>query len=252
MSPRVAASAAVAAVVVAVAVPASAHSGGIPIQPYQFVAPPKEVATTNVPPVPLIKTIPFVTRRGQDGNDVTVFQGGTVTDPQVAISVPSVVFAVEPLQDDVRLTITPVDPSTLGDPPSGQTYEGNAIRLEAVYEPSLEPAVPVAQDCSLGGCMTLILRYPYLADRIYRLDPSGWIELEGAKQVGSSAQIYAPILETGTFVATSPPGTMTPSATKKALPYALGAIVVIAVMVGNGIRLRTSRAKPGGAAKKRR
>lgn len=168
------------------------YEGMAPLPPYRWVTPPPDLAAGNETPRPwngLIEfhangSVPMSFATG-DGQIIAVFRQGTVTPRSGETS--------------VRVTLTPLDPATLGRAPEGLRFDGNAYRVEAVYAGSGETAatrLPV----------TIVLRYARHATALLRFDGSTWTGLS-ATSVPESMQIFATSERLGAFVAAGPPQT---------------------------------------------
>ena len=96
---------------------------------------------------------------------------------------------------DVR--ITPLDPATIGPPPGGSRFDGNAYRIEAIYMPSGRPAT-----LRSSATASVIFRYPIHADDILRRDGQTWTPLR-AEVVMTTLQVFATTTQLGVFVATA-------------------------------------------------
>jgi hypothetical protein len=144
-----------------------------------------------------------------DGDEQQILDGRVVTtgDGQASISVPSGAIPHVKGATGVRFEITPLDPATLGEPPPGLQYDGNALRMEGFYEPSGDPVTFTPQDCSLGGCVTVIARYAHAGTQLWLQDGSAWREVLDTTVFSSTFTIAAPVLQLGTFVVTKIPGT---------------------------------------------
>jgi hypothetical protein len=144
-----------------------------PTQPYRWVKPPPSLASTNQPPSPSVFTAKF-TKNGYPGK---VF---VTSDAQVILSVQSKAFPPHAGDTAVALTLTPVDPGTLGPLPDGRQPFGNAYRLTAVYRPSGAPAPAPSPP------IDLVLLYPvtpnlHAATHSVYASPDGtsWTALQG-------------------------------------------------------------------------
>jgi hypothetical protein len=103
-----------------------------PLAPYRWVSPPPELAATNQPP----SSGRFDLTLGPQGSEPATF---VLSDNQATFILPEGTFASKAGEVQVRLRIDPIDPATLGPPPSGMTVFGNAYRLRASYQPSGRP-----------------------------------------------------------------------------------------------------------------
>jgi hypothetical protein len=218
-----------------------------PPPPYRWVSPPPEFEDVNEPPIGHTEEIPFVVRNSTDGGKVRIFEGGTITsgDGQVSISVPSVSFEENGDDEAIRFTVEPLDPATLGEPPEGKDYDGNAIEVTATYIPSDTPAVPVQQDCTAGGCINVIMRFPTFGDTIYRAQTGGgWEAIPETQQIASSFQVYGPILELGTFVVGVVPHEQPTQGLRTIVAFIIGGVAVVGAVTLQRIRAKRSGPAP--------
>jgi hypothetical protein len=98
------------------------------LPPYRWVSPPPQLANGNESPRP--KTA--VLHLGPDGSPAQV-----VSSPDLQFSLVLAKGAFPPAagQTSAEVTVTPMDPKTLGPAPAGLLITGNAYRLQATYEP---------------------------------------------------------------------------------------------------------------------
>jgi len=162
------------------------YEGDAPPPPYHWVRPPANLAAGNQPAPPgggRIELTPAGSRPASiatdDAQAVAVFPGGAIESRAGETRV------------DVRLT--PLDPATVGPPPPGFRYDGNAYRVEAVYAPSGRPV-------ALRQAASVILRYPVHSDEIFRRDAQAWTPLK-AEVVQATLQIFSTTAQLGVFVA---------------------------------------------------
>ena len=120
-----------------------------PATAYRWVDPPPELADTNLEPTPGS----FRVQLAGEGSRTAVF---TTDDAQVTLILPRGAFAAAPGQRVVDLTVEPVAPSQVADPPRPEQIRGNVYRLAAAYGPSGDPA-PLAIDARV------VLVYPLLS-----------------------------------------------------------------------------------------
>ena len=97
----------------------------VPPPPYRWVSPPADLAAGNQPPTAGTFTI----RLGPDGSPAGVF---STPDLQATLVLEKGAIPAAGGSSSVRLTISPLDPSTLPAPPAGVTVAGNAYRVTAV------------------------------------------------------------------------------------------------------------------------
>ena len=180
-------------------------------------------------------------------------EGASVQTPdlQVHLIFPERVFKPRPGVQSVQLTIKPLDPNRIGEPPSEKSYEGNAYRIDATYQPSGEPATIEADTCTvatgqISPCPTLILRYPNLGDSVYVREGSGWERIE-AQDSPSELSMIAETNRFGVFVAAGPGA---PSRWRNIVLFGLGGVAVIAAVVL--ARWRAAPRKPARATARKR
>ncbi|HXJ66033.1 MAG TPA: hypothetical protein VNN79_19915 [Actinomycetota bacterium] len=218
-------------------------------QPYRWVNPPPTLAAANKQPDAGDFTVGFTKGR----SDAGVF----ATNDQQA----SVVFALAAIPQSngatsVHLTITPLDPATIGALPHDLHVLGNAYRTEATYEPSGDPVT------QFNRRPLLIFVYPALAshgsDRTIVFAPDGkaWTQLKTTNDATNlQASTNALHLNGDYEVATTGPVSVgspspTPSGGGGSSPVAwvvIGAAVVVAaalVFLRLRSRARTPPAPP--------
>lgn len=211
--------------------PRPVFDGLAPPPPYRYVNPPPELEELNEPPLDGAGTIDI----GPDAGAATVATG----DGQALVSVPRGAFRPPPGPGPaaVEVTITPLDPESLGPPPRDLRFDGNAYRVEATYAGSETPAEPTTP-------LTVFLRYPLHSDRLLRWSGTGWDRLT-SNTILPSLQVWAETLELGDFVAaaldfaTPPPPAGGPHWTTLALLAAVAALA--AAVSGLMVRRRSSR-----------
>ncbi|HVM12567.1 MAG TPA: hypothetical protein VM638_08865, partial [Actinomycetota bacterium] len=164
--------------------------GVAPVAPYRWVNPPPEMAQGNQPPESGEQVI-------EADADVKALAAFTL-DAQASMTAADPAFGEHPDERSVRVTVRPLDPETLGPPPEGLGYQGNAYEFAATFQPSGEPA-------RLEQVATVVLRYPIHATTVLRKVDGGWERLPKPITVGESLTIYAETPEMGTFVAAGPP-----------------------------------------------
>ena len=205
---------------------------GTPQQPYQWVNPDPLFAAGNTRPHNVTLTIEMDAAGSSTPSIVT-------PDGQAGIILPPVAFATKAGETKIALLIEPLDPKTIGPPPTRTRFDGNAYRFTATYEKSKAPAVPVK-------AVTVVFRFPILATKILRRDGEAWKELN-ATPVGGSQQIYADTPTLGTFVAASLP---LETEKKKSFPTAIVISVAAAVVAAIAGLFARLRGKKRPAAKK--
>ena len=176
------------------------HAGSLP---YRWVDPPPEEAPFNLPPESGTGEIEL-TRQGSRDDDFRTL------DLQAGIVFPPQVFGPQEGERRIVVSLEPLDPATLGLPPEGLEYQGNAYEITAGYKRSDEPAEPQAEECDprarVYRCMTLILRTPFGSTGLYRMAGDGWTELPDTVEAQNDRFGDTPAL--GAFVAMGPEGTI--------------------------------------------
>lgn len=114
---------------------------------YRWVSPPPELAATNVPPAAGEFTVPL-TERGSRPDVLTT------DDAQATVILTVATFPAEVGQDEVQLTVTPLDPADLVPPDPPLQIVGNAYRIDARYSPSGEKILTIESP------LEVILIYP--------------------------------------------------------------------------------------------
>ncbi|MFY9586058.1 MAG: hypothetical protein WAT66_01240 [Actinomycetota bacterium] len=202
---------------------------GTPQQPYQWVNPDPLFAAGNTRPHNVTLTIEMDAAGSTSPSLVT-------PDGQAGLILPPGAFATKAGETKIALLVEPLDPKTIGSPPTRTRFDGNAYRFSATYEKSKAPAVP-------AKAVTVVFRFPILATKILRRDGETWKELN-ATPVGGSQQIYADTPTLGTFVAASLP---LETEKKKSFPTAIVvsvAAAVVAAIAGLFARLRGRKRAP--------
>jgi hypothetical protein len=169
------------------------YDGLMPQPPYRWVRPPAGRAGDNEQPKPYTTFLPL-----QAGGSVAA--EFATDDLQATLTLPANVVEARSGETRARVTLTPLDPDTLAPPPSGRRFDGNAYRMDAVYDASGAPA-------TLRGPVTVVLRYAVHATTILRLDRAGgkaaWVRLATTVYTGSQEDLaHSDAL--GVFVTSSP------------------------------------------------
>jgi hypothetical protein len=139
--------------------------GLAPPTPYRWVHPPPDLAAGNKPPA----STRFTLELTADGSRLGAF---STSDGQVNLVLSQGAIPPRPGQTDVEVAVDPIDPATLGPPPSGLVVAGNAYRIQASYRPSGHKVE------TLGGQSSVGLVYPLLATAV--ADPAGHVVLSSA------------------------------------------------------------------------
>jgi hypothetical protein len=157
-----------------------------PPGPYRWVKPPRSLATTNQRPL---------SARQEIGLSPTGSFGVSVAtqDVQAAVVFKKDAFAPRAGEIDVVVLIEPLDPATIGAPPDGERYDGNAYRVTATY--------PVSGDtAALRVRATIVLRFPSSASSLLTRIGSRWRPISSSV-VPQSLEIYGDAPALGEFVA---------------------------------------------------
>jgi hypothetical protein len=167
--------------------------GLVPQPPYRWVHPPGGRAGDNEPPEAYATALPL----SANGSAAAEF---ATDDLQATLTLPANVVAPHAGETKARVTLTPLDPATLAPAPSGRRFDGNAYRLDVVYDASGTPA-------QLTGPITVVLRYAVHATTILRLDSANdkpaWVRLPTTVYTGSQEDL-AHSDRLGAFVASNP------------------------------------------------
>jgi len=210
---------------------------GASIGPYRFVDPPKPLAEFNRPPFSYRERLPL------GANGLGTHTAATV-DNQATLTIPDGAIGAAAGEQEIELSIEPLDPDRVGSPPKGTGYDGNAYRFTARYVGSgrpvrVNPGCPA--DAAPGGsphCLTVIIHYafgPVLGrgdTTLYRRSGSGWVPLP-TKDVPSLLHVYGSSGSLGTFVAAGPnrPTETNPEAFPTSLAVLLAAFALLAGLV---------------------
>jgi hypothetical protein len=204
------------------------YDGLTPPAPYRWVSPPPELAGQNQEPGLGTGRITFL--RG-----ASVPQSVFTPDIQAQITFPGEMFPPRGGQRAVRVSMTPLDPATLGPPPAGQTFDGNAYRVEATYSPS-------GDEASIEEPVSVTLRYARHGRTMLRWDGASWEPLD-TDQIRANSALLAESDQLGTFVPAGPPP---PPADGEGIRWTvIGALSAAAgaLAVGLGIRARRRRTR---------
>jgi hypothetical protein len=156
--------------------------GLAPSAPYRWVNPPQDLAGANRPPTPGSFTLD-VLAAGVPGGAFTT------PDAQVTVIVPNHAIPPAPGQQQVKLTMTPVDPASLAAAPRGRIILGNAVRVTATYLRSGEPVRKLTRG------VELVLVYPFVLDDggdhelVVSPDGRAWQRIRTTDHVGPAQAI---------------------------------------------------------------
>lgn len=203
---------------------------------YEWVKPPASLAAGNS--VPKVEATDFpLTGPAEPAL-------ATTSDGQFEITLAANTFAAHASDTKVHCIITPLDPSTLGPLPPGEAADGNAYRVQLIYEPSGTP-VP-----ALTAPGNVVLTAPYTADdNYYSTDGHTWTALASTLVSGPSV-LGSSFTGAGYFVVgtaphrlhTSQPGAKSSSGTM----LVAAAAVAVAILLG-GIAFALLRRRRAGS-----
>jgi hypothetical protein len=214
--------------------------GLAPIAPYRWVSPPPELADGNQPPA--VGT--FEIRLAAGGSEPGVF---ITTDNQVTVVVDRGQFPPRERDRSVRLTVTPLDPATLGALPGELTAFGNALELRATYEPSGKPA-RVAEPLRFIAVYPTTQTLHATTHEILRSDDGQTWTALASRDAPGIQQVEASVTEAGFLVVagelTPIPAITTPAADDTdPLIVILLVVSAAAMLVGAAFLVRGGRAK---------
>jgi hypothetical protein len=203
---------------------------GMSPQPYRWVKPPPDLASTNQPPEP--SGFSLIVRNGHVPADTL-----PSSDGQTILIVPENFVTVPPGTVTITVRITPLDPATLGAPPDGLTVLGNADRIRATFEPSGAPLRKLIHP------LEAILVYPAHVgppvDRtvITSSDGTSWHAVD-SKESPAFRQIEGPVAF-GYVAVAGPPSAATSGS--RSIWTIAGAVGVAVVLVGAAVVLVVRR-----------
>jgi hypothetical protein len=221
--------------------------GLAPPTPYRWVTPPPEVAASNKPPASTRFTVDLT----PEGSQLGAF---STSDGQVNLVLSQGAVPPRPGQTGVEVAVDPVDPATLGSPPSGLVTAGNAYRIQASYQPSGDEVG------ALGGQSSVGLVYPLLATAV--ADPGGhqvlssadgqaWEAIQSTDTPGTH-QVSARLARTGyVMVGVAPTAGESGSDPRNRILLVGTGIAIVIVAAAVALRLR-ERARPAPPPKGRR
>ncbi len=212
------------------------YDGLAPIGPYRWVRAPSFLLGQSEPPTGGTGMVEItasgseaVSHATDDGQAVLILPKNGIT-PHRGESVAEVKFS-------------PLDPDTIAPPPPGRRFDGNAYRIEGVYQASRAPLV-------LAKAATVVLRYPSDASEIWWYSGSQWTLLQaGAGIVEASLQAYASADKLGIFVAAARAGQRSRSPAWTA--YALAAVGLVVIATGVFLSRRRGAIRPRSGRRRR-
>jgi hypothetical protein len=216
--------------------------------PYRWVKPPEALKHSNQPPRPGAKSFPI-----KSG----ALQGSVVStdDLQVTLILQDGAFRAPSGAGTLNVTVQPLDPAPLSDPPSGLLFDGNAYRFRGTFAPTggLAPSTmatagdlamvyPADATFGVGGVKHVILASP---------DGRNWRQLT-TQDLPASQQASAKLPSFGYVVVARTEGAGTPStgSSRSFVPLLIAGIVVLLILVFTSPRVlrRFRRERPGDAA----
>ncbi len=171
--------------------PRPLFDGFAPVAPYNWVNPPPEFRAGNVVPRPSTLDVPLAL----EGSAAT---SGSSGDGQVILTFGAGAFPAHPPDVRVIVQINPVDPAGLAPPTGGLVADGNAYRLDFVYDPSQE-AAPL----SLPADVFLVVPEP-AQTLLFSPDGRVWQNLP-FRPVADPTQIGGAFPGAGYLLAVAPP-----------------------------------------------
>jgi hypothetical protein len=214
--------------------------GLIPGAAYRWVAPPPELVADNLPP----SAGEFLLEL-EDGTSVrNVF---FTADNQVTF-VTSEGVAEHRRQDAVRLTVTPEDPAAFPSPPGDLVAFGNAVRIDATWEPSGDPLE------AFSAPLDTILVYPATPELhatehelLWSADGDTWERLDTTDSIAQQ-QVQAGIPGPGVVLAAGVPAPLPTAPTedgggRTTLSTVLLVVAGVCLLLGIGILVRAGTAR---------
>ena len=220
--------------------PAPMLDGLSPPPPYRWVEPPPDLAAGNQEPSGGSFKVDL-TRKGSTAGAFST------PDSQATVIVSEGSVPAAEGEERVRIELTPLDPATLGPPPSGLEFAGNAYRVTATYEPGEEDVAEV----TAGADQRVVLVYPAAASEpghqevtiLSSGDGESWTRLD-TNDATVQQQAQATFKQFGYFVVARPPEATGLSTS------AVGVIVLAAILLVLGVlvimrNVRGARGKGG-------
>jgi hypothetical protein len=199
--------------------------GLAPPTPYRWVNPPPELAAANKAPA----SSRFTVALQADGSRLGAF---STSDGQINLVLSEGAVPPRSGQTDVEVAVDPLDPATLGPPPSGLLVAGNAYRIQASYRPS------GAKVEALGGQSSVGLVYPLLATAVADVgghvvlsSPDGrtWKQLASTDTPGTH-QVSAQLNTTGYVAVGVPPSAGGSGSDQRSRILLLASAVAVAIV----------------------
>jgi hypothetical protein len=193
-----------------------------PSQPYRWVSPPPGFDQSNQAPSAGETLIPLANGKSEPAHAFT-------DDGQVTVSFTAGTFIAPPHETAVRVRITPVKPQPPS--PTDVVVDGNAYAIDTMYLPS------ASGPAALQLPILLNLRYAgHPADAIYRIDGTAWTPIGGTLQQ-RLLTVEARSSQLGTFAAADRLAAGTGLTGFSGIPFLLGGLVLIGVLLIAGVRV---------------
>lgn len=213
-----------------------------PSAPYQWVKPPPEFAASNTKPAPTTTDIDL-------GAAGTPLRGASSSDGQFVLNLPEGAIAPHPEDTKVAVTITPLDAATLGSLPDDLHPNGNAYRVEAVYQPSGQAVDRIDK----AGNVIIQMPQPVNA-LLYSGDDRIW-ERVAVNAEGSPSTGGAQFDRLGYYLGAAPASTAAPpqgAASNGGVIAVVVVVVVLALAFGLGpVVYRRVRPRPAASSARR-
>jgi hypothetical protein len=213
------------------------YDGFAPPPSYRWVEPPSFFASGNVKPTALTTTVTL----GRNGSEAA---GIATPDGQFVLNLGSGAIAPSGDSKKVRVTITPVPPSTLRRVPSPLRANGNAYRVAMAYDTGTKVS-------RLRHPGSLVMDIPELGNDLFVTGPgTGWTKIPSNAVPPRQLSLAADFSTPGTYLAgTRLPELVAPSGASSDHSVAIGlgtaaltAVVLVAAFVL--VRRRHRRAAP--------
>ena len=179
---------------------AGVRSGAVPVRilfdgvapppPYRWARPPEELAGGNQAPEVGTGTISLDAAGSTPAS-------ATTGDGQATVNIAGRAIPDEPGEGSAVVRVTPLDPASIGPPPSGLRFDGNAYRIEITYASSGKPV-------ELRRPLTVALRYATGGTSIVRSLGGGWAALPATRFAGNLHLLVASTETAGAFAAAAP------------------------------------------------
>jgi hypothetical protein len=215
------------------------YEGVGPPAPYEWVNPPRQFAVGNIVPKPTSAAISVTAGRSEAA-------GLSSSDAQVIVNVAAGAIPTPPGTITVGVTITPLDPATLGPLPSNLHPDGNAYRIVMTAEPSHAPIGSLTQPGNIF--LTLPLAGTAL---LHSPDGRSWQSLP-VQHVPGQIALGAAFTHPGYYLAGTSSAVVGPggggSGSGSVIVPVIIVILAAVVIIGVPLLVRRLRAGPGSAS----